>query len=187
MRQQQKHGESVQGPPQTPDRTCAWTMEARHERYEGSTVLSDTSWRDEAWAGPLGLGRSRPQEESALPLSGRASGTQVRGVSIRGGIDRLAFRSFRLVRGRPKARIRLSLRLRCMRMRRLSGRVRVRVGLRGRVRVRVRGRGRVRVRVRVRVGSGFGFGFGFGFGVGVGVGLDLGLGLGIGSGSGSGA
>ena len=83
-------------------------------------------------------------------MSGRASGTQVRGVSIRGGIDRLAFRSFRLVRGRPKARIRLRLRLRRMRMRRLRGRVGVRVGLSGRVRVRGRGRGRVRVRGRGR-------------------------------------
>ena len=44
-------------------------------------------------------------------MSGRARGTQVRGVSIRGGIDRLAFSSLRLVRGRPKARIRLRLRL----------------------------------------------------------------------------
>ena len=89
-------------------------------------------------------------------MSGRASGTQVRGVSIRGGIDRLAFRSFRLFRGRPKARIRLRLRLRRMRMRRLSGRVGVRVGLSGRVRVRGRGRVRVSVRGRVRVRVGLG-------------------------------
>ena len=44
-------------------------------------------------------------------MSGRARGTQVRGVSIRGGVDWLAFSSLRLVRGRPKARIRLRLRL----------------------------------------------------------------------------
>ena len=56
----------------------------------------------------------------------------MQGVSIRCGIDRLAFSSFGLVRGRPKAHIRLRLRLRRMRMRRLSGRVGVRVGLSGR-------------------------------------------------------
>ena len=67
-------------------------------------------------------------------------------VSIRCGVDRLAFSSFGLVRGRPKAHIRLRLRLR----RRLPGRVGVRVRLSGTV--RVRGRGRVRVRGRGRGG-----------------------------------